>query len=217
MEGLAEQIDIYCERTDFTYWAEPLNALSNGAFLIAALVMWARLRPAPVPGGRPLCLILFAIGIGSYLWHTHATAWAVALDSGSIAVFILTYLYLANRAFWGWPVRAAALGTAAFLPYAAATVPVFQALPFFTVSAGYWPVALLIALYGVALARRAPATARGLWIGAGLLTLSLTFRSVDEPLCASLPMGTHFLWHLLNGVMLGWMIEVYARHRRAAS
>jgi len=30
-----------------------------------------------------------------------------------------------------------------------------------------------------------------------------------------LPMGTHFLWHLLNAAMLGWMIEVYARHIRA--
>jgi hypothetical protein len=26
-------------------------------------------------------------------------------------------------------------------------------------------------------------------------------------------LGTHFLWHLLNAVMLGWMINVYVRHR----
>jgi hypothetical protein len=25
-------------------------------------------------------------------------------------------------------------------------------------------------------------------------------------------MGTHFLWHLLNALMLGWMIMVYVRH-----
>jgi hypothetical protein len=28
-------------------------------------------------------------------------------------------------------------------------------------------------------------------------------------------MGTHFLWHILNGLMLGWMIEVYRRHMLA--
>jgi hypothetical protein len=25
------------------------------------------------------------------------------------------------------------------------------------------------------------------------------------------PVGTHFLWHLLNALMLGWMIEVLGR------
>ena len=61
------------------------------------------------------------------------------------------------------------------------------------------------------------ATARGLTIGAGLLVASLAFRTLDAPLCDRLPHGTHFLWHMLNAVMLGWMIEVYCRHRRAAT
>jgi hypothetical protein len=26
-------------------------------------------------------------------------------------------------------------------------------------------------------------------------------------------MGTHFLWHLLNALMLGWMINVYVAQR----
>jgi aspartyl-tRNA(Asn)/glutamyl-tRNA(Gln) amidotransferase subunit C len=30
-----------------------------------------------------------------------------------------------------------------------------------------------------------------------------------------IPLGTHFLWHILNGIMLGWMIEVYRRHMLA--
>jgi hypothetical protein len=29
-----------------------------------------------------------------------------------------------------------------------------------------------------------------------------------------IPLGTHFLWHVLNGIMLGWMIVVYLRHLR---
>jgi uncharacterized membrane protein len=60
----------------------------------------------------------------------------------------------------------------------------------------------------------APQTARGLAIGAAILILSLTFRTLDEPLCGVVPVGTHFLWHILNGLMLGWMIVVYVRHRR---
>ena len=43
---------------------------------------------------------------------------------------------------------------------------------------------------------RAPATTRNLWIGAGILLASLTARSLDMALCAALPFGTHFGWHL---------------------
>lgn len=29
-------VNHYCERTDASYWSEPVNALSNASFLIAA-------------------------------------------------------------------------------------------------------------------------------------------------------------------------------------
>ncbi|WP_324618328.1 MULTISPECIES: hypothetical protein [Thalassobacter] len=99
-----------------------------------------------------------------------------------------------------------------FLPFAAVLTPLFSALPFFHVSAGYWPVALLIALEAWALRRRLPRVAMGMAVGAGVLVVSLMARSVDMAVCAAIPVGTHFLWHLLNGLMLGWMIEVLRRH-----
>ncbi len=43
-----EQIDGYCERTDFTYWSEPLNAVTNVAFIIAALLLWRRSAGVPM-------------------------------------------------------------------------------------------------------------------------------------------------------------------------
>ena len=212
MEGLMRQVDGYCERTDFTYWSEPVNAVTNAAFLLAAWIMWRRLRGEEAPLARALVLVLAAIGIGSYLFHTHATVWGAIADTTPIGIFILLYIYAANRVFWGLPVPWSLLGMAAFFPFAALTVPLFQSLPFFEVSAAYWPVPLLIAAYAMALRSRAPATARGLAMGAGLLVVSLGFRTVDDAVCAGFPLGTHFLWHLLNAVMLGWMIEVLRRH-----
>ena len=35
-------VDGYCERTGPGYWSEPLNALSNAAFLVAAWASWRR-------------------------------------------------------------------------------------------------------------------------------------------------------------------------------
>ncbi len=219
MEGLMRHVDGYCERTDFTYWSEPVNALTNIAFLIAAFVVWRRLgRDGPVMA-RVLCMILGVIGIGSFLFHTFATAWAGLADTLPIAVFVLTYLFVANHDYWGMKTGWALVATALFVPYAALMIPVFSALPFFAVSAPYWPVPLLIAIYAAALSRRLPAVARGLGIGAGVLVVSLGFRSVDESVCAAFPLGTHFMWHILNAVMLGWMIEVYRAHclRRTAA
>lgn len=203
-------IDAYCERTDASYWSEPVNAVTNLAFILAAILMWRRTEG--MIAGRVLSAILFLIGIGSWLFHTHATAWAATADTTPIMIFTLTYIYLANRDFFGWPVWSALLGALAYIPYTAVLTPAFEALPFFTVSSFYWPLPALIFVYAILLRRRAPALARNLAIGASILCLSITARSLDQGLCAAVPIGTHFLWHILNAVMLGWMIETWRRH-----
>jgi hypothetical protein len=76
----------------------------------------------------------------------------------------------------------------------------------------YLPVPILILGYAALLRRRAPGAARGLAIGAGILGVSLVFRTVDQAVCGVVPVGTHFLWHVLNAVMLGWMIRVLVRN-----
>lgn len=215
MDGLLRQIDGYCERTDPGYWSEPVNAITNAAFLIAALLIWRRLGRARLPLARCLCVLLGAIGVGSFLFHTHGQVWAAIADVVPIALFSLTYIFAANRDFWGWPLWAAALGALAYLPFTALLAPVFGALPFFEVSAVYWPLPVLILAYAAGLRNRAAQTARGLALGAVLLCMSLSLRSLDERLCSVVPLGTHFVWHILNGILLGWMIEVYRRHMLA--
>ncbi|WP_146344692.1 ceramidase domain-containing protein [Phaeobacter marinintestinus] len=214
MDWFAE-IDAYCERLGPGYWAEPLNAVTNLAFILSALLMWR--RADGVPMGRVLAVILFAIGVGSALWHTYAQGWAGAADTVPILMFILVYIFTINRDVWGltlWP----AVGlTALFIPYTAALVPVFSRVPGLGDSAGYAPVPLLILIYAGLLRNRAARTARGLAIGAILLILSIMFRALDDPICGVWPTGTHFLWHILNAIMLGWMIEVFCRHQRDAA
>lgn len=211
MNGWLAPVDAYCERLGPAFWAEPANAVTNAAFLIAAFILWR--RTAGLPEGRALCAILAAIGAGSFLFHTAANRLTATLDVAPILVFILAYLFLASRdilGLRGWRPWAA---TAAFLPYAALTVPLWAMLPLGS-SAAYAPVPLLILIYAALAARRHPATARGLALGAAILVVSLVARTLDRPLCARIPLGTHFLWHLLNALMLGWMIEVW-RHRLA--
>ena len=213
------QINSYCERLDATYWAEPVNALTNLAFVIAAAVLWPRVSQMQAGRGlaRALVVVLAVIGVGSWLFHTHAQVWSALADVVPIGVFVLLYVYVANRHYWGLGPWAALGLTALFVPYAAVTVPLFQMVPGLGSSAGYAPVPLLIAIYAVLLRRRLADVARGLAIGAGILVVSLVFRTVDQTLCDSIPFGTHFMWHILNAVMLGWMIAVYRRHMLAGA
>ena len=156
-------IDIYCERLQPGFWAEPVNALTNGAFLIAALIVW------PMVGrqGRILAALVAAVGIGSFLYHTYATQWGSAVDVGASAVFTLTYLYFATRDLLRWPYAWAA--PILFVPYIIATTFLFDALPFFGISNTYWGIALLIALYGWQMLPQ-PA-GRGLLIAAAILSV----------------------------------------------
>ena len=93
-------VDGYCERVGPDYWSEPVNAVTNAAFLLAAAFMWPRVRGLPL--GRLLCAILAAIGIGSWLFHTHAQAWAGLADVLPILLFILVYIFAASRDFLGF-------------------------------------------------------------------------------------------------------------------
>ena len=90
-----EAVDGYCERIDATFWSEPVNAITNAAFLIAAFWVWR--RPDLPIMGRVLAIILALIGIGSFLFHTFAQPWAGVADVVPILIYILVYIYVATR------------------------------------------------------------------------------------------------------------------------
>jgi hypothetical protein len=56
------------------------------------------------------------------------------------------------------------------------------------------------------LASRGAPAARAFGLAVVVFCVSLTLRTIDLELCARFPLGTHFLWHLLNGYLL-WLIS----------
>ena len=216
MNGL-EAVDNYCERLGPSFWAEPLNALSNVSFIVAGLLLltqWRRGRGSP--SGLFLVLNVLVIGIGSFLFHTFANRWSELADVLPITVFIHVYFLLALNRFLGLKWWLAAAATLALF----ATSPLIgRALtPLFGSSAFYLPA--LIAIFSVALAarRRNPVVSASLFAAGCVFALSLAFRAADLPLCDLHPQGTHARWHLLNGVLLYLLVALYLRitARRAA-
>lgn len=215
----AVKIDIYCERIDPSFWAEPLNAASNAAFLIAAFVGYLAARRA----GRldaltwAMILMLTAVGIGSFLWHTVAERWAGAADVIPIMLFGLIYIYASMRRYFGLSVWLSLVPTALFLPASAAFAATWSAvLPGVNLSQSYFPFLFAFLIVGGLLAARGHPAARWFFAAAAIFVASLTFRNLDAPLCAALPAGTHFLWHALNGTLLGALIVAFVRHGHPA-
>ena len=163
-------LDLYCERTDASFWAEPVNALSNVAFLIAAAVAFRLWRRGDRDDWPALVLIgvVAAVGIGSFVFHTVATRAAILADVIPIAIFIYGYLLLALVRFLH--LKAVTAG-AIVVAFAAGAQALAASAPprLLNGSVGYLPA--LAALIAVALSAVEPATRRSLGLAAAVFAV----------------------------------------------
>ena len=202
----ADPVDLYCERTDASFWSEPVNAVSNAAFLIAAVLalrLWRRGDREDWPA-LALIIVVAAVGVGSFVFHTVATRAAILADVIPIAVFIYGYLLLALVRFLRFRVIVAA---AIVVAYAACAQALSALAPprLLNGSIGYLPaLAALIAVTITATQRR---VRRSLGLAALVFTVSLGFRTADMVMCAGFPLGTHFAWHILNAIVLYVLLQ----------
>lgn len=221
--ALTDPVDIYCERLDPGFWAEPLNAASNIAFIAAALVGAAMLLRR---GNRDADLWLLValtatVGVGSFLFHTFATVWAGLADTIPIWVFVAVFVAVAMRRYFAMsPLRIAftfAVLIAAGYGYALVSPDTEPgAAPVLNGSLQYAPA--VIAQWSFVLAlHRARHPAFG-WVAASALVFltSLVFRTLDIAVCDAFPAGTHFAWHILNGTMIAMLLAGIILHGRPA-
>ncbi len=194
-------IDVYCERIGPGLLAEPLNALTNASFLIAAWAAWLLARRLGRLSADVWVLLGLscAVGIGSGLWHTLATPWAMVLDVVPILLFVVWFIWVYTRTVAGMPTPFAVASVVAFL------VSSFFAQEFGDVlnpSVAYAPALIALLALGVFHAQQRTAARFSLLAATGAYALALVFRMLDEAVCPALPIGTHFLWHSLNGLVV---------------
>ena len=216
-----QPMDIYCERLGPDFWAEPLNALSNASFVIAAalaLFLALSMRRLTVPVGVLIALAAL-VGIGSFLFHTFANRWSDIADIVPIWTFVFVYILVAMHDFFGrsW---ASVLRIGIIIAVVAGVI--FWLMPSGTDSnqtvlngsEQYAPAVLGLIVFGVLLERQRHPAASHVWIGTVIFLISLTFRTLDQSLCTIIPVGTHFGWHLCNGLLLGVLLAALIRHGR---
>jgi hypothetical protein len=208
-------VDIYCERTSAAWDSEPLNAVSNAAFFIAAWAAW-RLhaqRPNFAFHGaiRLLCLLIAVVGAGSVTFHTIATRWAEWADVIPILVFMIVYCWVVLTAFFRW--HFLLKGLACVLLFASTFY--LESDEFEKVLWGgamYLPTLAFLVGIGAGIWRRDAAAGATFVSAAALFMVSFAARTADMPMCSSLPIGTHYFWHIFNATVLFLLVRTLILH-----
>ncbi len=235
-----EQVFAYCERgTSPDFWAEPFNAATNAAFLLAALVglVWLMRLPREHRSADHFLLLflIVLIGAGSFAFHTLATRAAGLADVVPISVFMLIYLGFALNRFLnvppGWTVLA--VGLFAALCFVSMRIDCADGAISFGAPDGdesrclngsiaYLPALAALVGIGIVMHMRRHAAARYVLWAAAVFLVSLTFRTLDMELCDATvfggrAIGTHFVWHTLNAVVLLLLLRASYEARPSSS
>lgn len=217
--NLTEFAGRYCERAGPGFWDEPFNAVSNLAFIIAAIAAFRLWQRQPSRDWSVLMLIAvgFSVGVGSFLFHTHTRHWTWLADVIPIAIFIGGYLLLTLYRYFGLSLP---FSIGLLAAYEAMTVGILRLVPptFLNRATGYLlALAALIVTGGPLYLRRQSSArqrqaGRALLFAAVLFALSLFFRTIDLAVCRAMPFGTHFLWHVFNAGVIYVLLRAAILH-----
>ena len=215
--SLCRAVDIYCERTSDVFFAEPINALTNLAFLLTAWFAWRDLRRGTIKDPNLLLIVvgtLPVIAVGSFAYHTIATRWAEWADVFPILFFMLSFLWLVVRRYLGWSVTGSAV---VIFGFCALTFGIEAQIPSRILWGGAMYLPTIVALLAIAASPIdwSAAARTSLFAAVGIFILSFAFRILDTPVCPAFPLGTHFLWHILNAGFFYLLLHAVILHSRS--
>lgn len=205
--NVAVYLDHYCERIAVGLWGEPLNVLSNIGFFIAAYYCWRTYQKEQQETAghkrdiETLLLLMLAIGVGSSLWHLFATQTTLWADR--IPILLFMNIYLLSCLFRG--LRCSKVcGIGLFMGYHILNATVLLSLPIelFNRSLFYLPTWAFLGLLCIAVWRQGIDSKRYYLLTWILFSLAILFRSMDMVACDVMPIGTHFVWHILVSLTL---------------
>jgi len=213
MSWLFDSVDIYCERTDVGLLNEPMNAITNLAFIAAATYLYLLYRDHHQRdrAAKILIVLIGIIGIGSSLFHMFANQLTMLMDVIPITLFVFYYLWTAFRRFLHWGNGQTFLLLLLFggCTWLIGLIPAPYNL---NNSAPYLPCLAAIIYLGMRMKDIRHESAETLFLAATWFSVSLFFRIIDMALCSLIFTGTHFLWHLCNSVVLCVLTKVIVEH-----
>ena len=188
---------------------ELVNTLTSliPAFFGVALVAWLVSRGRRDLDVYALALLLLCTGVGSALWHGFRSPMALALDVMPGMMYFLVLLYVWPSVLKG---KWYAYGSLVLFVILEAFISIVFRL--FFPDARAWPLFFVAAVMGAVLTlwthqKDKKAGVIAFWMMASAIGAAFA-RTYDLAACSTLPIGTHFVWHMLLGVagFLGVML-----------
>ena len=208
---LLKSIDIYCERIDSSFWSEPVNALTNLCIFIAGLYAY-RIVTHFSPSKKKkyiLCTSAMAMitAIGSFLFHTFANVLTMWMDIIPITLFQI----LSINFFLEFIFKTKLLYRIIFL-FGFVFLSLFlhgeSFAKYLNGSLTYLPSIIVLIVFAIITTFKGyKNTGRFTLLGVGVFCISIFMRSIDMKVCTDFPLGTHFLWHSLNGVLIFLLLK----------
>lgn len=194
---LNNYVDNYCERLEPGLLSEPLNLFSNLAFFVAGILILYKSK-------RNIYSLVFgvlviAVGIGSSLFHSIAKNWAMLADVIPIGILVLYFIFVYSKKVQNWSNTVLVLNYGFLVGTGFLTSLVWNDQQL-NGSQPYLGVAVLMIVFGAIDLRKY--NNKHLIVGAFVFSLSLALRSLDQTFCGSIPVGLHYFWHILNGLLL---------------
>jgi len=213
--SLFDPIFVSCERTDSNLFNEPLNLLSSAVFFLVAWLLWKDYKNNHQKYDEErvtLIVLITLIGTGSIFFHAAANRLGMLLDTAPIAMFTAFVLYVSLRRLLGFKMMNTLLLLIGFA--IACWLTQFIPDPYrFNESVAYVMPIAAIAIIACRLRQLHHASAPYFLKATLWFSVSLIFRSIDMIMCQTFPIGTHFLWHLCNGVALYFLAKAIRERR----
>ena len=195
-------MDFYCERTNGQIFDEPVNAISNIFFIIVSLSLIKILRKNQsnkIYYIQPI--LIFFIGIGSFLFHLNPNIITLYSDVIPIFLFSLSFIFFFNRDVININYLNNALLFVLFFFLFLFITPKLN-YEILNGSEFYFANYFFLTMYTIWLYLKKSDFFQLLLLGFIFFNLSILLRSLDNHICEYFSIGTHFLWHFLNAYLL---------------
>ncbi len=205
-----------CERTSDAFLSEPLNAISNLSFILVAIMIYRTYRDHQDLKGKwiwdlhILTILIFSIGLFSFIYHIYPTPYTETMDVIPIVAFI-------NIFFFSIIVRIghtnAFQTVVCFLAFVGSTHILVSQFPnAMNDSIGYLSSMVALVVIAIYLHMMRRPSSHQFLLASLIGVISLFFRAIDNAVCDTIPIGTHFLWHSLNALLLYILMKQVIRN-----
>jgi len=198
----------YCERAGSSaYNAEPVNAITNIAFFIAAYYLYKLLKTKNLTTKSWLVfpVVLAFIGLGSTLFHVFSTPITLVLDFTPLYLFYLLFLYK----FFKTLNLSLTQIILIMIGFAATIISLTIFIPpdFLNGSIRHVVLASILLLFIFISVKHFKHESKTLIHVFIFYAFGIFFRTIEPIICPQFPLGTHFSWHLIMALAAFYAVK----------